>query len=369
MNNDRLRTDLVKLAEDVQVVDMHDRVPANSHRVAVRRAVATSLASVALLAAIGAGAYAALPGHTNRPQPPATIVSTTPSPTPPTTSAPSGAPSEATDSQHSRLPGTTFYLTASGQSRTDLRKVIGNTDSLVLSLTDTCSFSSLSVSPGGTRIAWITDAGKLYVASADGSHQRVVTTGAYCLGGAQIRWWSENYFTGPIVAPHGNVIGVDAATATVEKTAVPVTQVGPVSANGMFISGKTPAGQRYVSAINGSGRHNINYTMPANVHEDGWSVRSVSGDGRYVAIGANPSDTSRNTGSFAILNVTTGNVVDVPGIGPISYAEFLANGDVFVSTAKKELLLDSSFLTIGGSPLWNQGKTNPGQWQLLTYVP
>jgi hypothetical protein len=92
-------------------------------------------------------------------------------------------------------------------------------------------------------------------------------------------------------------------------------------------------------------------------------VHSVSNNGRYVAIGGNPTDSSRNTGSFTVIDVTTNKVVNLPVTGA-THIEFLVDGHLLVTTKTQYVLLDASFRKVA-SESTNLGSL--GTW--LTYIP
>lgn len=76
---------------------------------------------------------------------------------------------------------------------------------------------------------------------------------------------------------------------------------------------------------------------------DGWAVRSISTDGRYVAVGWHGTDPSRQDDSFGVVDTTTGATVPLPGEGEIRSILFTADDKVLVRRANGISVLDSSF--------------------------
>ncbi|SIN27955.1 hypothetical protein [Micromonospora cremea] len=97
MNDERLRSDLTDLAEEVTVVDLRDRSLRTSRRLGLQRAIATSAAAVVLLGAATGTALAVRPDAGPGPVPadsPTATATATASPVPvPSTPAPSVTPS------------------------------------------------------------------------------------------------------------------------------------------------------------------------------------------------------------------------------------------------------------------------------------
>jgi hypothetical protein len=114
--------------------------------------------------------------------------------------------------------------------------------------------------------------------------------------------------------------------------------------------------------------HRYTYTPPTDEaeHHDGWSVRSVSVDGRYVSLGWNGTDPSRNLGSLAVVDTATSTVVTLPVTGAVSSVHFLADGTVLVRTASGQLvLLDRQFTILDQTAEPASVRDLP----LLRYVP
>jgi TolB protein len=352
MSNDRLRTDLRTLADEVSMTDLRDRTLRTSRRIAVRRAVTASAAVVAVVVVVTAGAFAAGPRHrAHRPAPgntaPSPSVSPVPSPHPTSSALPAG-----------RVGGTTYYVALqapdAGAGPAELHAVTGGADRIVLSLPigpAQCSYETVSVSPGGTRVAWVTDDGDLDVSRPDGSHPVVVSHDGACLAGS-IAWRGDDRFTVPSRKNSDRVVEVDAAAGTVTDPDVPVARQGPASPNGTWVAVHTPAGRHYVARMDGSGRRD--FDVPANKvpgDSDGWGARGVSDDGRYVAVGANSTGMSRDQSAFAIVDLTTGAPAHLPVTGPIRFVEFRPDGDVLVVTDTRYTLLDHSLHVVAHQPV------------------
>jgi hypothetical protein len=94
---ERLHEALSDLAEEVEIVDLHERALRTSRRLGARRVAVTALAVAALVALTAAGAKAVIPAKHGPPAPPAASGSVTPAPTatgspsPEATPAPEGS--------------------------------------------------------------------------------------------------------------------------------------------------------------------------------------------------------------------------------------------------------------------------------------
>jgi hypothetical protein len=338
MSTDQLQLDLTEIADEVVVVNLHDRVLRESRKIGIRRTVIASVAAVAVVAAASVTAFAAMPRDHRTPVAPAASPHVTASAAPTVTKSPANVD----------LDGTTYYIT-NDNAKVALHAMTGTAERTVLTLpagAGQCPYYTLSVSPTAKRIAYITDAGLLYVADLDGSGRKLVTGGVQtCLGGAQIHWRDDAYFTGPLAVSSNNVLAINAATATVVSHAIPMSRQGPISPNGQYVAAMTQSGQHYVATLGGAGRHNYTYKLPAGSGSS-WSARSVSNDGRYVAVGIDPTDSGRGTLATAIVDVRTGKVVKLPITGPILHIQFLADGNVLANTGSENVLLTRSLMLI-----------------------
>ncbi len=70
-------------------------------------------------------------------------------------------------------------------------------------------------------------------------------------------------------------------------------------------------------------------------------------DGRYVAVGWNSTDSSRDLGSFAVVDTIDSKVVTLPVTGTVSSISFVGDGTVLVRIAGGKLvLLDQQFAVL-----------------------
>jgi hypothetical protein len=213
-----------------------------------------------------------------------------------------------------------------------------------------CPFNSAVVSPDGRQIAWIsTDdpegSGTLMVSDLSGANRRTLRSDFGCLGSTSLIWVDPtqisvgddlrrdpNYrvlfdsTTGEAMGDEDQGVwsDADAWVATTDRDGNPLVKQ----------KGSLPS------------LHTYTYAPPADeaAHHDGWNARSVSIDGRYVSVGWNNTDQSRNVGSFAVVDTLTSTVVILPVTGAVSSVHFLADGTVLVRTATGQLvLLDRQF--------------------------
>jgi hypothetical protein len=153
-------------------VNLQDRILRTSRRIGFQRAVVTSVAAAAVLAVISTGAVAAITGHRAPDMVPAILLSSSPVPTstPSVAPLPSAAPTTPPPSASSSAPaslisGTSYYVVWTSGQPTELHAVGDGSDVVLMMMPDSegeCPFQTLTVSPGGDRIAWINDAGDLY---------------------------------------------------------------------------------------------------------------------------------------------------------------------------------------------------------------
>lgn len=266
-----------------------------------------------------------------------------PSSTPPPVSS-SAAVSRAID-------GTAFYLESKG-AILEVHAVRGS-DKPVSIVADTglCPFNTAVISPDGTQIAWAatndpTGGGNLVVSDLRGANRRTLPVGASCVGRTSLIWFSP---TAILVRDSDDTSRQVLHSAT---TGEPLGDVfrGVWSANGEWAATTDGSGEPIVMPKGSPGAaRRFTYTPPSAEakRHDGWSVRSVSHDGRYVSVGWNNKDRSRDLGSFAVVETATSKVVDLPVTGEVSSIHFLTDGTVLVRVAGGKLvLLDERFVVL-----------------------
>ncbi|MEW2384182.1 WD40 repeat domain-containing protein [Micromonospora sp. NPDC047707] len=349
MNHDRLRIDLADLAEEVTPVDLRDRALRTSRRLGIQRAIATSAAAFVMVGAATGTAFALIPrGDAPAPIPadsPSVIV--TPSPADP-------SPTAATSAEPTVLAGTRYYLgMTDGEAR--VHAVRGATDTVLARVpysdNDPCTRNSITISPDGRRLAWVvaTDRdrglGTLVTAGIDGSNKRNLAADINCFGPTALVW------QGGDLLMVGRQPTRESVQYDVRTGKVVLGPLDPIlrrwSADGRYLAAESTDGQPFVDGP--SVHRNYNYTPPADdaAKWGGWEARSVSMDGRYVAVGWIGTDVSREDGSFAVVDTTTGKEVDLPGGAGIRSIMFTADNKVLVRRATGISVLDSTFKPLG----------------------
>ncbi|MBM0229112.1 MULTISPECIES: hypothetical protein [Micromonospora] len=309
----------------------------------LRRAVALSAAALAMMApsACGEGRNA-----------PAASASASAAPSAITTAA----PVSNSDASTAALTGTRYYLGMTDREAV-IHAVRGDADRVTARIplgSGDCVRNTITISPYGERLAWVEggvsqSAGTLVTSRVDGSQKRTVgrkvpfSGKADCLGSNPLVWNTNDLL---MVQQNGHPVLID----------VPDNKPADGDAGNETLKWWSANGRRWAAVSEGrpyaateSGPNFYRYTPPKAeaAHHDGWRVRSVSMDGRYVAVGWMNTDPSRNDGSFAVVDTTTSKVVDLPGGGDIRSIMFTADGKVIVRRATGITVLDSTFKSLG----------------------
>ncbi|WP_319460607.1 hypothetical protein [Micromonospora sp. RTP1Z1] len=375
MNDDRLRLDLTELADEVTPVDLRDRALRTSRRLGIQRAVVTSAAALVMIAAATGTALAIRPdGRAPVPQPasPSTTVSTppvevTPTPHPSASAEPTNSPTKPA----SVLDGTRYYLEITS-TKSRIHAVRGSSDQVVHQIPSAptgCESNTLTISPDGKRVAW--------VQGADGDWQSgVLLTSVIGEPGATRLLDDVNCLgSRPLVWKGGDLLMVHKKTresvlfdlaANKRVNGDPGQESSRCwSADGTWLAASDESEQYKPFVTDGTQSRQYSYTPPKDeaAHWGGWEARSVSMDGRYVAVGWQPTDVSRDEGSFAVVDTTTSKVVDLPGKGDIWRIMFTIDNKVIVTRRTGISVLDSTFAPLGtvAEPTRNMS--------LLAYVP
>ncbi|MFF0123847.1 hypothetical protein ACFYP0_32065 [Micromonospora arida] len=353
MNDQRLRLDLADLAGEVDPVDLRDRTLRASRRLGIQRAVATSAAALVLIGAATGAAFVIRPDATGPAPLPANTPSVTVAPTP--TGSPSGpAPTVSPGTSGSPgdptvkvLTGTLYYL---GRTSKDavVHAVQGGADRTVARIPlggEPCVGNSITVSPDGQRLAWVEDAdtagfGALMTAAIDGTRKRKLATKVGCLGSRALVWMGSDRLM--VRQDDGASVLMNAVTGR------PVDgdrgeETDPCwSADGRFLAAMDESGP----FVSGPGsRRPYHYEPPSEDADkyDGWSVRSVSLDGRYVAVGWKGTDPSRRDDSHAVVEVATSRVKKLPVKGEVKNIFFTSDELVLIRRADRIVVLDARF--------------------------
>lgn len=318
MNIDRLRHDLTELAEEVTTVDLRDRVLRTSHRLGIQRAMAMSATAVVMFVAATGTAYALLPRPASGPSPAQTPSVTHPAPPDPTPSTAATTGPTPSTPPASTLSGTVYYLMRQGEVETVYSLRDGRTTKHLSVPANSCASNSLSLSPDGRLVAWIAgdngnDYGDLTVASIDGARTRVIRKDVYCLG-AFPAWSADSRQLWVILSSNGakGTIDVDSQKFTPVPDDV-FARYGAWSPNGAFQAYRD--GNKIVVAT--SNGNVVRMTEhDAESPTGGFTVQGVSDDGRYVVVGQLGSDPSRVRTGATVVDVVTGDDVDLPVDAP-----------------------------------------------------
>ncbi|WP_433052972.1 hypothetical protein [Dactylosporangium sp. CS-033363] len=348
MHDSRLRLDLSALADEVDNVDLRDRVLRTSRRLGVQRVVASTAAVVAVLAAAAGVAVAMRPDQTTLPPVPAGSATVTGAPTvEPSGKAPAG---NGSSSPGSVLAGTRWYL-GGAQNKVTIHAVKGQQDTVVAKIAEDaagCVSNTVKVSPDGKRIAWVQGAagdtsglGALMTSAIDGTGKKTLGTGILCLGTNAIRWSGADKLVVRKGEPQ-QVVDVRTGTAT----ALDQREFQAASPDGSW-GARQLNDERTVG--NGQQTRAYHYTPdPVQAeHYDGWEANGVARDGRYITLGWKGTDPSREDDSFAVLDTTTSEVVALPVSGDVRRVLFTADGTVLVRQAGKVVVLDATLHKIG----------------------
>ncbi|WP_089154797.1 PD40 domain-containing protein [Micromonospora sp. NBS 11-29] len=355
MNQDRLRLDLADLAEEVTPVDLRDRALRTSRRLGIQRAVATSAAALLVLAAATGTALAIRP-EGRAPEPAGPSITSTAPPverTPnPTAEPPSKDPSAGAGQPQSALTGTRYYLEqTSGRSR--IHAVRGTQDRVVHEVVREdggCAANTVTVSPDGKRVAWVRDgtddtvSGILSITTVGDSGGTTLAEGISCLGSRSLRWQGDDLLMAQ--RKNGRSVLYDTA-ARKEVGGDPGEETNRCwSADGTWLAAVSE-GKPYVT--DGTDSRQYTYTPPEReaVKWDGWEARSVSPDGRFVAVGWIGTDPSRRDDSFAVVDTTSSKTVDLPGTGEVHGVLFDADGTVLVRRGTGITVLDRDLRPLG----------------------
>ncbi|MEV0716547.1 hypothetical protein [Asanoa sp. NPDC050611] len=341
VNSQQFHDDLADIADLAKPVDLRDRVLRGARRQTQRRVGAVSLAAVAVVAAGGA-AFAV----TSRPN--GTVVpGTTPTPSvtevptaeptataPPTASATpdrpltTGTPGTSNTAARltlgpwtetggrSSLPGTLYYLTRADDGPIKIN-VLADDKLRTAPLRGSthrndCARQSIVFSPDGTSVAWVesdstgSDRGALVVTSLDDGASRVILPEVECRGGSGPKWMPDSR---RLVVERGNDVSiVDAHTGA--TTAAPAAWRGYLafSRNGGYVT-YGEQGRIVVATVAGKVVKRVPYDI--NCCTGGFSIQSISDDGRYVGVSFENSDPDTVRNAMRIVDLNTGKDVDL----------------------------------------------------------
>lgn len=356
MNNDHLYVRLHELAgemDDTDYNDLRHRVDSSARRIRRRRVAATTAAGIAAVAVVTVGGWAAF-GRTNHgPLPAATPTGTaagTPSTGPSAVTSPTAPASATAPAVPTAVPGTLVYLDRVAGKPLAMTTV---TDGVVHQTTfGTATHSDELIapvpSPDATRLAAVesTDPdnlapGDLVIISAGGA-RHTIAHNAVAAGGDVPVWAPDGKHVTASVAGKSTVVDVTTGATT---PAMPLAGGGGYltwSANGRWraYGGSTDV---TVTAADGTGAVKKSVaSLPECQATAGCptSVQAVSDDGRYVALGHMNSDPNHVTEAHLVLDMQTGQPVDLPPVASrgIDKVWFRPDGSWLVRTGTNDKL-------------------------------
>jgi TolB protein len=339
---DPLRDELRELADTVTPTDLYARSLARSHRLGRREAAVGTTAAVVALALLGSGLWqlprsgpaentqvAGPPPASSASAPPAPAVTSTASEQadPGTTSRPGRPrPGRTTSSPRSTsiadLPGHVFYTDAEDDGRL-VRLTPGDEPETVLSE----KYTTVGVSPDGSRVAYVADGNLMIVSTGGGDPQQAYAGTA---SAAQAPAWS----------PDGDQVLIDAAEPGVLDVATGALTPLPSGLDGQHFRWSGD-GSTLVYATAGCGLEVADATaqsgtpVPETGDTDGRAAcRPVSvdttGDLVTVRLGQSEADATDSAAADAVLDTVTGDIVDLPVSGRIIGAVFGPDGNLLV---------------------------------------
>jgi TolB protein len=313
---EHLRTHLSDLAEEVTVVDLRDRALRTSRRLAAQRAAVVAIASAAAALLVAAGVAVVL-------SPPRAL--------------PPGGPTATTP----RIDGTAFYAvpTAGGYRVSALAagKLIEH-HLVPASPDDPCVPNSITVSPDGRHLAWVTRSpnagteivGILTMSRLDGS-QRHEMDGVVCRID-ELNWtFQPGRLLVHTTRQNLDVVTVDPATGQVEPTTDDRIVWSPnrrfrVMMDDADVVVQDTAGRsdRRVGFVGGS-----TCTI---------AVKAVSDDGGHVVLGDCRAGPERSLFGRDLLDAVTGRPVVLPA-RDVVVVGFVAGGNVLLRTSTELVLV------------------------------
>jgi TolB protein len=310
---------MADLADEVQPVDLRDRVRASSRRLAVRRTAVAATAVVAALVVASGVAWAGLSGMGGPDRQPAdsSPSAPTPGPTTPTAVPSSAVPTTSSPTPNATasggIPSTLYYLTFDG-TRQHLRVwQQGQVREILSPRTAACG---LAVSPNHKRVAWTTTdgggaTGDLVVARIDGTGQRTVLRGVSCTGGNAPFWLPDSRH---MLIAQGNTaprVLVDVDTGALTSTPLTgVIEYVAWSPNGRRVA-YASHGEIVVARPDGTVDHRVRHGDETPT--GGFSVQGISDDGLVAVIGIRNTDPDQIRTGYRLVNTVTGKTIPLPG--------------------------------------------------------
>lgn len=356
MNDQLLRQSLGRIGDDARPADLLDRSLARSRQIGRRQTVGTAAAVLLLL--VGGGVAVA---QSVRPSPRVVTPVVTPSPSTATPVAGSIA----------GLPGWLYYTDPDSAhvlrlTRTGPRTVL------------TTGGYTATVSPDGTRLAYVDDSGTLTVSDRDGGHRRSLLPGSPS-DGYEPSWTGDSRTV--IGAKDHTDKAADVGTVSVETGKFtplphPIDGVHPRwSADGRHLIYDTGDGRVVIADADGANRHVVPLLGAESNGRRSADVFSVSPDATLIALDevtgdAPEGDPARNGTANAVVDTRTGKDVALPVPGTITAVLFQPDGHLLVRSKHADKSVHLTLLAADRSIVADVTEPRAvGTYQLLAYTP
>jgi TolB protein len=286
-------------------------------------------AACVLAVALPVATYAAL-GQQNQgpPTPTASGEPTLPA-------SPSATPSDSPSPSASQIPQKGFgvaYFAVPTQLKVEIYSYSAGKATLLTTIgPDDYGYvqHTISMSPDGTKLAWVDNSGALEVSALNGSSKRTLLTGVSTAGMEAPMWTLDSR-------------RLVTSTKTVDVETMQVTGGGlkgryqvwaPGAQFTAYAAASGPA--RVIVERADASRFAEFRTTCSNCESNQASVLALSPDGRYVALGGWPTTGEREHSWREIVDVQTGTKVNIGLPGAPNSGRFLADGTVVIHTRDK----------------------------------
>jgi hypothetical protein len=339
--------DLAGEMTGTDLADLRHRVDRTSRRLRTRRAIVTSAAAVAVVAALTGGAtLLQFRSEGEAPVVPGMSASASPSPTA-AASTPTSSPASTADA----IPGALSFLTLEAGTPIELRRSVDGTPQTVTFGTATSQDVYATPSPDGTRLAINTSPdmnsvqpGDLVIATAGGARRTVARN---------VRWDGGNTV---VWTPDGTTLIAGGArydaTTGAKSPFTDAPQYPAYSPSGTTIAYIAPGQSDAIKImkVDGTGPRTASVAGLEECERTAGcptSVQAVSDDGRYLALGNVNSDPRHVYGTALVYDTVAKQRLP---LGTVEHVWFRPDGAIVV-TATQVKVLDRSFKVVHTYPV------------------